>query len=478
MISVELNPKPNLIFQEIRKLFDKSFSFDDSSLPNLNDYFYLEGLVTNSSGSPVAGAIVVVSFNGNHYTTVTTLADGTFRFKLPVLYEDTIQIDLNSVYGSLTMYYNYYDILVIAWIYAEQYLQVLQHLAQSKQDSYSPQKVGDVIQPLFKTDKDTYTTLERTLKRRFPLWPFPYLNLTPKYDHLSKLRYWHWHSTFYTGLLGLKDAIGADSIFLIPYDEYLLLFIDVKVDKVASNQISIDSHYFRVARRNVYIPSTILTVTGSARDIYMVVNLQNLSYELLDDSLPVKSLNLIGTSHFKTEQGDFAEFEDWTYAVPNYNVYRPSKINSITPPWTGTLPNAKFSKDFLDEIQLRVARYWTGYNYDIDATTTYLILGALRWDGSNITNIWTYANLIDYNKLDSIQFPAEGEIYIVKDSGWTEDEIVFLGKAIESGNLATRFFYTMFNQDSISSILPDQSYKYLDKKWGGILKGFQNWRNI
>ncbi len=487
-IASRLSPSPNLVFKRIRKLFDKSFSFDEHSLPLLENYFYLEGVVTNDSGVPVAGTLVSVSINGTPYLTVTTLPNGSFRFKVPTSWEDTIRIEMTSAYGDDIFYLNFYDILVIAWIYAEQYLNILQYLAQSKQDTYSGPKVGDVIQPLFLSDKNQYKTLERTLKRRFPSWPFTFLSYgSPEYENLKNLRFWHWYSTFHVALQAIKDAVGADLVLLIPYDEYRLFKGEVSISCVLphpTRDITVSTSYQRVARRIGFYQEDIVNVPTINGDHYVIANLQNLSYEIESNSVPFQNVNLTRTDLFKVLQGDYAEFEGWTYAVPSYNVYRPQIINQIEPSWDpgGNLDEAGFSELVTDEIQLRVARYWNDYNYDVDILATKLILGAVRLEGApanpDITDIWTYADLVGYQKIDSLDLAADGELYLFKAGGWTEDQVESLGKAIESGLILSRWFYTMFNIDPLGSVLGDTSYGYLDRKWGGILKGFVNWRNL
>jgi len=471
-ISSSLSPAPNLIFNRMKESFDKSFSFDFSSLPTID--FNLIGVVYNDLGTPVAGTVVSVFINGNHYLNVTTLPDGTFKFKLPISWEETLTVEMQSSYGNSILYFNFYDILVIAWVYASQFINVLQHLGQSKQDSYSEPRVGDSIQSLFETGISVYETLERTLKRRFANWPFDLLvSGTPKYKNFASLKYYHHYSTFHAGLKAIKDVIGADFIYVIPYDEYRL-FLNTELEIHNETGIIVETSYQRIARRIRYLPSVTQALVapgfyyviaplplGSSYTFLSAENLHNVIY-----------VTCIGDNLYKTHENAL------TYAIPSYMIYRPRNLNGITAPWGDTLDNAYIDPTIPDQIQLRVARYWDGYVYDVEIINTILFLGAVTLDNSipaNI-NIYNYHNQVSFQRVESLQLSGDGEIYFYKTNGWDTKAIKRLGSIIEENGLASRQFYTLFNSRATP---PLWSLEYMTSNyWGGLLAGFVNFRRL
>lgn len=167
-ITIKLKNSLSRVFGKLKSHHDKYvYDTKETAIPNFYE------IVISGSGANV-GEIVRITRNNDNIANVRSDQNGNFEVVVPVLYETSnfYQAYGSSSGGSNQIVFDIYNWLMFHYIFAEQFLEIYQHLAQSKQDINIRTKVGDDIQPLWITEKNSYDSSIQSLKDKMRL-PIP-----------------------------------------------------------------------------------------------------------------------------------------------------------------------------------------------------------------------------------------------------------------------------------------------------------------
>lgn len=167
-LEIKLYPLLSEQFYKLKKRMDSNvYDTKDTAVPYFGN-FKLVGY------GGVVGEVVTIYRNDVQLMTIQTDNQGGFEVSVPVLYEVS-----NSyyAYGSVSgksnlIVFDVYNYLIYLYLFSLQFVDIIQGLAQAKQDIYIDPKVGDDIQPLWKTESKTYFSSYWSLRDKMTL-PIP-----------------------------------------------------------------------------------------------------------------------------------------------------------------------------------------------------------------------------------------------------------------------------------------------------------------
>lgn len=161
---ITILPSVPSIFNRIKENLDRGVYMQrEAGYPMLNEI-----TVSGTGGSSEEDMSVYV--NGYLKGSLQTTQEGTFGFTFEPLKKENNYIHAE---GSVSGRSNYlavdmYHYLSYLYVMSKRMQEIIQNLAQTKQNYYIQPKVGDLLEPKFVTDEDAYKTSDHTLYDKFP----------------------------------------------------------------------------------------------------------------------------------------------------------------------------------------------------------------------------------------------------------------------------------------------------------------------
>lgn len=193
-------------------------------------YPYLDEFTISGTGA-IAGDTIEILRNETALLQVLANSSGDYSCVFEPTYEDTNIIRARKAKGTIPETYDYsnliildvYKFYVILYLLSKKYLEIQQAVAQSKQNLYIQDRVGDLLEPLFKTEKDSYSTMFFALKDIMPLklptsvWAGDKKALVEKAVEISN------KGPVHASIMALESVlagIGIQKVFLYPLENF------------------------------------------------------------------------------------------------------------------------------------------------------------------------------------------------------------------------------------------------------------------
>jgi hypothetical protein len=381
------------------------------------------------------GEVISVYFNDKKVAEIQASSDTlTWDFE-PDWSQETNKLYVTGTQHekpSNVVYFFPQNFAVFLWLFSEQFVYIIQELAQSKQDFFIQNNViGDSIRPEFKTSKDYYELSKYVFDEIIP----PLRDFT---DSLLKRAYYlqtayNWKTTFFISLIlfyeifypYLKDKTGGKYFpYFLPYDEVEVFTLRQLVERIQGNTIYFKQDTFYRLGTNYFIgtnPESFTIFNPGERVVYIDFY-QNLRHK--------------GAKAFinRKEISDFLSLVDLTYIGLTQDVYidsdgrytgsKGSYFVILDPPLFSY--QYQFSLPYLQDTGLRIIdRVIVEVPY---VPSVPIALGINRltyqrfipvyyfyYDGSRITTLWEPSFLTtEYSdlRLFSNSYYADGEIYV------------------------------------------------------------------
>ena len=226
-LSIILKPEVPETFHRLKKYFDKGvYDKGETAMPPFGE-FYLEG-----SGA-LAGEVISVYRDAGLMSRVIADSSGSFRADFEPLYKEANLLyaegatsPRSNVVGFDVYYYN-----ALLYLFSEECLDLVQSVAQGKQDLYIQKRVGDSIESLFDTERDEYVTGVVELLDKMPFHvPASYITSSGSLpDHVEAAvdiaDKGLVHSALYS-LATLFEGAGVERIFFWPQENYVPFEVD------------------------------------------------------------------------------------------------------------------------------------------------------------------------------------------------------------------------------------------------------------
>lgn len=313
--NISLKPEVGNTFKRLKQAMDKYvYDTKTGSLPNFYE-------IEMSGAGAGAGEDIQIYRNNKKVLDVKASSGGDFEVPVPITYKDSNSFCAkgSSSGTSNIIAFNVYNWLLFHYLYSQEFLRIIQSLAQSKQDLYIDTKVGDSVEPILESEKDSYDSTSVSLKDKFTLpipsdyWGQDIKNAVKKAIEVSE------KGPVHASIQALKDCyagVSLEKIFVYSMENPIYWNLDTDHIPIAKGPLNRDTLVIpeytkiRVGWKYMYVTmgqkEKIFSTTPATGSYYWVyVD----GEKDLDDTLTVKVTSYQPTPGLYSKTLTFSEIE-------------------------------------------------------------------------------------------------------------------------------------------------------------------------